>query len=77
MAVIERSRTSWLVAGIIPGVERQPLKKLAARWSDTVAQANEDPTNCDLDQPPVGKPASMSSRPGFASRRVIHRRLRV
>jgi len=27
-AVIELSQKSWLVAGIIPGVERQPLKKL-------------------------------------------------
>jgi transposase len=26
--VIELSKTSWLVAGVIPGVERQPLKKL-------------------------------------------------
>src|SRR6516162_2706500 len=26
--VIELSRKNWLVAGIIPGVERQPLKKL-------------------------------------------------
>jgi transposase len=30
MAVIEMGKKSWLVAGIIPGVERQPLKKLAA-----------------------------------------------
>jgi len=30
IAVIEMSKESWLVAGIIPGVERQPLKKLAA-----------------------------------------------
>jgi len=29
IAVIEMSLTSWLVAGIVPGVERQPLKKLA------------------------------------------------
>jgi transposase len=29
-AVIEMSKKSWLVAGIIPGIERQPLKKLAA-----------------------------------------------
>src|SRR5215831_18226794 len=27
-AVIELSKESWLVAGVIPGVERQPLKKL-------------------------------------------------
>jgi len=29
LGVIELSKMSWLVAGIIPGVERQPLKKLA------------------------------------------------
>jgi len=29
-AVVELSKKSWLVAGIIPGVDRQPLKKLAA-----------------------------------------------
>ena len=28
IAVIELSQKTWLVAGIIPGVERQPLKKL-------------------------------------------------
>ena len=27
IAVIEMSLSSWLVAGIVPGVERQPLKK--------------------------------------------------
>jgi len=30
IAVIEISQSSWLVAGIVPGIERQPLKKLAA-----------------------------------------------
>src|SRR5437763_10320925 len=29
IAVIELSLSSWRVAGIVPGVERQPLKKLA------------------------------------------------
>ncbi len=29
IAVIEMSLSSWRVAGIVPGVERQPLKKLA------------------------------------------------
>jgi hypothetical protein len=28
IAVIELSRLSWLVGGIIPGVDREPLKKL-------------------------------------------------
>jgi transposase len=30
IAVVELSKMNWLVAGIVPGVERQPLKKLAA-----------------------------------------------
>src|SRR5260370_42646791 len=29
IAVIEMSLSSWLVAGIVSGIERQPLKKLA------------------------------------------------
>src|ERR1700688_442626 len=49
IAVIELSLSSWLVAGIVPGVERQPLKKLAVdesallmllhRWQDEAAKA--------------------------------------
>ena len=30
IAVIEISQSSWLVAGIVPGIDRQPPKKLAA-----------------------------------------------
>jgi transposase len=29
IAVIEMSQSSWLISGIVPGVERQPLKKVA------------------------------------------------
>src|SRR3981189_3167234 len=49
IAVIEMSLSSWLVAGIVPGVERQPLKKLAVdesallkllhRWREEAAKA--------------------------------------
>lgn len=28
VAVLEMSQSSWLAAGVIPGIERQPLKKL-------------------------------------------------
>src|SRR6202158_1786695 len=48
IAVIEMSLSSWLVAGIVPGVERQPLKKLAVdesallkllhRWREEAAK---------------------------------------
>jgi hypothetical protein len=30
IAVIEMGKSSWLVAGVVPGIERHPLKKLAA-----------------------------------------------
>src|ERR671938_715754 len=49
VAVIEMSQSSWLVAGIVPGLERHPLKKLATdegallallrRWQDEAAKA--------------------------------------
>ena len=28
IAVVEMSQSSWLVAGVLPGIERQPRKKL-------------------------------------------------
>jgi transposase len=49
IVVIEMNQSSWLVAGIIPGINRQPLKKLAAaetallgllhRWRDAATKA--------------------------------------
>jgi transposase len=49
IAVIEMSQSSWLVAGVVPGIERQPLKKLASdeaallrllqRWRDEAARS--------------------------------------
>jgi transposase len=49
IAVIEMSQSSWLVAAIVPGIERHPLKKLEAneeallqllrRWQDEAAGA--------------------------------------
>jgi len=30
VTVVELSRNSWLVAGVVPGINRHPLKKLAA-----------------------------------------------
>ena len=49
IAVIEMSRSRWLVAGVIPGVDRHPLKKLEPdeegllrllrRWQDEAARA--------------------------------------
>ena len=49
IAVIEMSQSSWLVAGIVPGVERHPAKKLEPdegallgllhRWRDEAGKA--------------------------------------
>jgi transposase len=49
IAVIEMSLSSWLIAGIVPGVDRQPLKKLAVdehallkllhRWQEEAEKA--------------------------------------
>jgi transposase len=51
VAVIELSQSNWLVAGIVPGLERHPLKKLDAneeallallqRWQDEAAKAGQ------------------------------------
>ena len=50
VAVIELSQSSWLIAGTVPGVERQPLKKMKLdeadllrvlhRWRDEVGRAS-------------------------------------
>jgi transposase len=37
VAVVELSLTTWLVAGVVPGLERQPLKKLSADADKLVA----------------------------------------
>ena len=49
VAVVELSRSSWLVAGLVPGIGRNPLKKLdpseeallalLRRWRDEAARA--------------------------------------
>ena len=51
IAVVELSLSSWLVAGIVPGVERQPLKKLKTdenalltllnRWRDEAVRSGQ------------------------------------
>jgi transposase len=51
IAVIEMSQSSWLVAGVVPGLERQPLKKLTVdqdrllqllqRWRDEAGRAGQ------------------------------------
>ena len=54
VVVIEMALTSWLVAGMIPGVDREPLKKIAPdpeellqllyRWRDEAIKAGKEIT---------------------------------
>src|SRR5499427_3045104 len=58
IAVIELSHSSWLVAGMLPGIERQPRKKLEPnperlvallhRWRDEVVRAGRTITRMAL-----------------------------
>src|SRR6202040_1633774 len=67
IAVVELSQSSWLVAGVLPGIERQPQKKLEPsaerllgllhRWRDEAVRAGpytrEPPAEleCRADRP--------------------------
>ena len=58
IAVIEMSQSSWLVAGMLPGIERQPRKKLEPsperllavlhRWRDEAVRAGRPITRIAL-----------------------------
>src|SRR6201985_2129009 len=58
VAVVEMSQSSWLVGGVLPGIERQPCKKLEPsperlltvlyRWRDEAAKAGRTITRIAL-----------------------------
>src|SRR5207302_5957241 len=58
IAVVELSRSSWLVGGVVPGIERQPRKKLEPsperlltvlhRWRDEAVRAGHTITRIAL-----------------------------
>ncbi len=58
IAVVELSQSSWLVAGVLPGIERQPCKKLDPRperllavlhrWRDEAVRAGRTITRIAL-----------------------------
>src|SRR5436853_4869478 len=58
IAVVELSQSSWLVAGVLPGIERQPQKNLEPsaegllgllhRWRDEAVRAGEKITRIAL-----------------------------
>jgi len=60
IAVIEMSQTKWLVAALVPGVERQPLKKFDAheegRWC-----FGKTPMQTFLDALPLAKEKLMAA----------------
>ena len=58
IAVVEMGQSSWLVAGVLPGIERQPRKKLESsaerllgllhRWRDEAIRAGKEVTRITL-----------------------------
>src|SRR5436189_2384870 len=58
IAVVEMSQSSWLVGGVLPGIERQPRKKLEPsaerllcllhRWRDEAVRAGKNITRIAL-----------------------------
>src|SRR6266576_7209768 len=58
IAVVELSQSSWLVSGMLPGIERQPCKKLEPspelllgllhRWQDEAVRAGRTITRIAL-----------------------------
>src|SRR5438067_5273214 len=63
IAVIELSQSSWLVAGMLPGIERQPRKKLEPsperllgllhRWRDEAVRAGRRSRGLRLSSKPA------------------------
>jgi transposase len=75
IAVIEISQSSWLVAGIVPGIDRQPLKKLAAEPTALLAlldrwRAEATKAGCVIDRMAV---AYEAGRDGFWLARWLQR----
>ena len=65
VAVIELSQSSWLIAGTIPGIERQPLKKIVTGRNGTAASAASDgylASTRARDKGSAGRPPARFSR---------------
>ena len=67
IAVVELSQSSWLVGGVLPGIERQPCKKLEPsaerllgllhRWRDEAVRAGSNITRIALAFEAIVRPA--------------------
>src|SRR6185436_19732960 len=76
VVVIEMSLASWLVAGLLPGVDREPLKKIAPnpelllqilyRWRDEAIKAGREITRIAV--------AYEAGRDGFWLARLLRAR---
>src|SRR6202035_2048153 len=79
MAVVEMSQSSWLVAGILPGIERQPRKKLEPsaerllgllhRWRDEAVKAGRKITRIALAFEAGDRATRHGTAPGSGRRR--------
>src|SRR5512132_3502220 len=81
IAVIEMSQSTWLVAGIVPGINRQPLKKLAAdeatllqllyRWRDEATKAGRRIDRIAVPMKPAGTASGWRDGCGDAASRLM------
>jgi transposase len=83
IAVIEMSQSSWLVAGVVPGIARHPLKKLVPdqdallkllhRWREEAGQAGREISRWASPYGVALPPFAWIERVGAEVWRVTHR----
>src|SRR5712691_2701558 len=76
IVVIEMSQSSWLVGGMVPGVERQPLKKISADATGLLALVHRWRGEAERAGRPIGRIAVAyeAGRDGFWLARWLHAR---
>jgi len=76
IVVIEMSQSSWLVAGMVPGVERQPLKKISAEATGLLALVHRWRGEAERAGRPIRRIAVAyeAGRDGFWLARWLHAR---
>src|SRR5712691_135568 len=76
IVVIEMSQSSWLVGGMVPGVERQPLKKISAEATGLLALVHRWRGEAERAGRPIGRIAVAyeAGRDGFWLARWLHAR---
>ncbi len=76
IVVIEMSQSSWLVGGMVPGVERQPLKKISAEATGLLALVHRWRGEAERAGRPIRRIAVAyeAGRDGFWLARWLHAR---